>query len=162
MELLINITDKSSSEVRMEFGVDKVNKGTKVEFDGMSLPNDDQMHHLEDEGYKYLGILEASNILHTEMKTLVSKEFVRRARKILKSQLHGRNCIQGINTMNTCGVPVIRYGARILSWRTKEIKSSDFMTQKLMRIHGAHHPQGNVDRLYDSRQLGGTIKALKK
>ena len=155
MELLINITDKSSSDVRMEFGVDKVNKGTKVEFDGMSLPNDDQMHHLEDEGYKYLGILEASNILHTEMKTLVSKEFVRRARKILKSQIHGMDCIQGINTMNTCAVPVIRYGAGILSWKKEEIKSLDVKTRKLMRIHGAHHPQGDVDRLYVSRQLGG-------
>ena len=127
-------------------------KGARAVFEGISLPTGEQIHELEDEGYKYLGILEANDILHKEMKALVTKEYIRRVKKVLKSQLHGRNSIQAINTW---AVPVIRYGAGILSWNAGETKALDVKTRKLMRINGAHHPQGDVDRLYVSRQLGG-------
>ena len=130
----------------------RTKKGTKAVVDGISLPTGEHIHDLDDEGYKYLGILEADTILHADMKSLVSKEYIRRVRKVLKSQLHGRNCIQAINTW---AVPVVRYGAGILSWKTTETKALDVKTRKLMRIHGAQHPQGDVDRLYVSRRQGG-------
>ena len=157
MQLLINTTSEFSSDIRMQFGLEKcatvnVSKGTKVKCSGIDLPTGEQIHELEDEGYKYLGILEADNILHTEMKNLVTKEYIRRVKKVLRSQLHGRNCIQAINTW---AVPVVRYGAGVLSWKKEETKALDVKTRKLMRIHGAHHPQGDVDRLYVSRSLGG-------
>ena len=124
----------------------------KAKMDGISLQTGDHIHELEDEGYKYFGILEADGILHSEMKTIVTKEYIRRVKKVLKSQLHGRNTIQAINTW---AVPVVRYGAGILSWKIPELKALDVKTRKLLRIFGAHHPQGDVDRLYVSRQKGG-------
>ena len=48
-----------------------------------------------------------------------------------------------------------RYSAGILSWKTTETKALDVKTWKLTRIHGAQHPQGDVDRLYVSRRQGG-------
>ena len=157
MQTLVNTTAEFSSDIKMEFGLEKcavvkVKKGARAVFEGISLPTGEQIHELEDDGYKYLGILEANDILHKEMKALVTKEYIRRVKKVLKSQLHGRNSIQAINTW---AVPVIRYGAGILSWNAGETKALDVKTRKLMRIHGAHHPQGDVDRLYVSRQLGG-------
>ncbi|XP_063691257.1 uncharacterized protein LOC134823653 [Bolinopsis microptera] len=157
MQTLVNTTAEFSSDIKMEFGLEKcavvkVKKGARAVFEGISLPTGEQIHELEDEGYKYLGILEANDILHKEMKALVTKEYIRRVKKVLKSQLHGRNSIQAINTW---AVPVIRYGAGIISWNAGETKASDVKTRKLMRINGAHHPQGDVDRLYVSRQLGG-------
>ena len=157
MQTLVNTTAVFSADIKMEFGLDKcatiqVKKGTKAVVDGISLPAGEKIHELEDDGYKYLGILEADTILHAEMKSLVTKEYIRRVKKVLKSQLHGRHCIQAINTW---AVPVVRYGAGILSWKNAETRALDVKTRKLMRIHGAHHPQGDVDRLYVSRRQGG-------
>ena len=40
-------------------------------------------------------------------------------------------------------------------WKTTGTKALDVKTRNLMRIYGAQHPQGDVDRLYVSRRLGG-------
>ena len=93
MQTLVNTTAEFSSDIQMEFGLEKcavvkVKKGARAVFEGISLPTGEQIHELEDEGYKYLGILEANDILHKEMKALVTKEYIRRVKKVLKSQLH--------------------------------------------------------------------------
>ncbi len=157
MATLVKTTAEFSSDIKMEFGLDKcatvkIINGGKANFNGISLPDGNQIEGLDDEGYKYLGILEANNILHKDMKVLVTKEYIRRIKKVLKSQLHGKFIIRAINTW---AVPVVRYGAGILDWTTQELKAMDTKTRKLMRIHGAHHPQGDVDRLYVNRCQGG-------
>ena len=157
MEKLVHTTSEFSNDIKMEFGLDKcasvkVTKGKKAVFNGISLPNGDKIGGLDEEGYKYLGVLEANTILHREMKELVTKEYVWRVKKILKTQLHGKFTMQAINTW---AVPLVRYGAGILNWTAQELRSLDTKTRKLLRINGAHHPQGDVDRLYVSRQLGG-------
>ena len=157
MQTLVNTTAEFSSDIKMEFELEKcasvkIKKGGKADFTGISLPDGNQIQGLEDDGYKYLGILEANNILHKEMKKLVTLEYLRRTKKILKAQLHGRFCVQAINTW---AGPVVGYGAGILNWTAEELRGLDTKTRKLMRIHGAHHPQGDVDRLYVSRQQGG-------
>ena len=47
---------------------------------------------------KYLGILEADKFLQEKMKLNVSKEYIRRIRKILKSKLNGGSLVHGVNT----------------------------------------------------------------
>ena len=54
---------------------------------------------LEGESYKYFGILEADNFLEEKMKLNVSKEYIRRLRKVkVKSKLNGGNLVRGVNT----------------------------------------------------------------
>ena len=111
MEKLVNTTSEFSKDIKMEFGLDKcasvkITKGNKAVFSGISLPNGDHIDGLEDEGYKYLGVLEGNKILHKEMKELVTKEYVWRVKKVLRSQLHGKFSIQAINTW---AVPVVMY-----------------------------------------------------
>ena len=61
------------------------------------MPNGKMMKCIEEgSGYKYLGILEADGIKHEEMKYQVTKEYVRRLRTILKSELNGGNIISAI------------------------------------------------------------------
>ena len=48
----------------------------------------------EGENFKYLGILEADRFLGEEMKLKVSKEYFRRLKKVLKSDLNGGNLVQ--------------------------------------------------------------------
>ena len=89
-------------------------------------------------GYKYLGILEADGIKHGEMKETVSKEYIRRIRKILGSKLNGGNIITAINSW---AVSVIRYGAGIINWTKAELQQMDRKTRKLLTMYGAHHPK---------------------
>ena len=157
IEDLVTLTSQFSTDIRMEFGIEKcaslkLLKGKKVASAGISTPDGATLLDLTEEGYRYLGILESDQVLHRTMKENTTAEYLRRVKRLLKSSLNGKNCFQAINTW---AVPVIRYGAGILDWTATELRALDTKTRKLLRIHGAHHPQGDVDRLYVSRQRGG-------
>ena len=154
---LIDTTRIFSEDICMEFGIEKcatvkIEKGVKVESEGVTMPDGKVLKDLGDDGYRYLGILESDKILHAEMKEQTSKEYLRRLKKILKSGLNGKHCIEATNTW---AIPVMRYGAGIINWGLGELRKLDIKTRKLMKLHRAHHPQGDVDRLYVSRKLGG-------
>ena len=82
----------------------------------------------------------------------VSKEYIRRLRKILKSKLNGRNLVCGVNTW---AVSLSRYTAAFVSWRKSELQASDRKTGKFFTIRGTLHPKSDVDRLYVPRKEGG-------
>ena len=71
----------------------------------------------EGESYKYLGILEAYKFLEEKMKLNVSKEYIRRLRKVLKSKLSGGYLVHGVNTW---AVSMLRYSAAFVSWRKSD------------------------------------------
>ena len=98
-----------------------------------------------------MGILEADRFLEEKMKLNVSKECIRRLRKVLKSKLNGENLVRGVNTL---AVSVIRYSAAFVSWRKSELQAIDIKTRKLFTIYGALHPKSDVDRLYIPRKEG--------
>ena len=98
-----------------------------------------------------MGILEADRFLEEKMKLNVSKECIRRLRKVLKSKLNGGNLVRGVNTL---AVSVIRYSAAFVSWRKSELQAIDIKTRKLFTIYGALHPKSDVDRLYIPRKEG--------
>ena len=120
---------------------------------GMELPNQDKTRTLvENETYKYLGILEADTIKRVQMKDKFQKEYLRRTRKLLETKLSSRNLIKGINTWT---VPLVRYSGPFLKWTRDELKQMDKRTRKLMTMHKALYPRDDVDRLYVSREEGG-------
>ena len=86
------------------------------------------------------------------MKLNVSKEYIRRSRKVLKSKLNGGNLVCGVNTWVVC---LIRYSAAFVSWRKSELQAIDRKTRKLFTMYGALHPKSDVDRLYIPRKDGG-------
>lgn len=68
---------------------------------GIVLPDAQVIRGLEgDDGYKYLGILEADDVKHNDMKQSISKEYLRRIRKILKSKLNSGNIVSAINSFD--------------------------------------------------------------
>ena len=69
--------------------------------------------------YKYLEIEESEGIQHQQMKERLKKEYSRRLRIILKSELNARNKITAIGAL---AVPVLRYSFGIINWRIEEIK----------------------------------------
>ena len=59
---------------------------------GIEWPDGKTIKSLQEgESYKYLGILETDKVLQERIKLNVSKEYIRRLRKVLKSKLNAGN-----------------------------------------------------------------------
>ena len=128
-------------------------KGKIVKSVGIELPDGKVIKSLQEgESYKYLGILEADKFLEETMKLNVSKEYIRRFKKVLKSKLNGGNLVRRVNTWT---VSLLRYSAAFVSWRKSELQAIDRKTRKLFTIYEASHPRSDVDRLYMPRKEGG-------
>ena len=140
LETLIHTVRIYSQDIGMEFGIEKcallVRKSGKRHLtDGIELPNQDKIRTLsENETYKYLGILEADTIKQVKMKNKIQKEYLRRTRKLLETNLSRRTFIKGINTW---AVPLVRYSGPFLKWTREELRQMDQRTRKLMTMHKA-------------------------
>ena len=86
------------------------------------------------------------------MKLNVSKEYIRRLRKVLKSKLNGGNLVRGVNTL---AVSLLRYSAAFVSWGKSELQAIDRKTRRLFTIYRALYPKSDVDRLYILRKERG-------
>ena len=106
----------------------------------------------EGESYKYLGILVVDQFLEEKMKLNVSKEYIRRIRRVLKSKLNGEKLVGGVNTW---AVSLLRYSATFVSWRKSELQAIDRKTRMLFTIYETLHPKSDVDRLYIPRKERG-------
>ena len=118
----------------------------------MNLTNGKLMKTIDEEGYKYLGILEYDKVKEKKMKTKFFRKYRRKLTLILTSKLNGKNKIKAINSW---AVETMRYGTRVLEWRFDKLKELDRKTRKLLTIHKGLHPKSDVDRLYVSRKEGG-------
>ena len=102
---LINTVKYISDDTKMEFGLDKCAKATfkrgkKVQAEGIQLNDNQVIQDLEQsETYKYLGMEEGEGVKHHEMKGKIRKEYKRRVKLVLKSELNARNKKPAINTL---------------------------------------------------------------
>ena len=124
-----------------------------MESNGIDLPNNETIKSIHEEnGYKYLGVMEANQALGGQMKERLRKEYKRRVKKILKSKLNGGNTITAINTW---AVSMMRYAAAFVDGRKDELKEIDRDTRKMMNMYRALNPRDSVARLYLPRKEGG-------
>ena len=141
----------------MEFGIEKcavvkIERGMKKHCQGIVLPSGEVMKEVDDNGYRYLGVLEGAGIMNKEMKKKVKEEYLRRVKLVAKSRLYAGNLIKDVNAW---AVSVVRYSAGVLDWTEKELKAMDVRTRKLLTMFGAFHMRSSVDRLYMKRKEGG-------
>ena len=136
----------------MEFSIEKcamlvIEKEKIVKSVGIELPDGKVIKSVQEGEIEVnvKGILEAHRFLGEEMKLKVSKEYFRRFKKVLKSELNGGNLVQGVNTW---AVSLLRYSAAFISWRKSELRAIDRKTRKLFTIYGGLHSSSDVDRLY--------------
>ena len=126
-----------SKDIGMEFGIETcamlvMEKRKIVKSVGIELPDGKVIKPLQEgESYKYLGILKADKVLEEKMKLNVSKEYIGRLRKVLKSKLNGGNLVRGVNIW---AVSLLRYSAVFASWRKSELQGIDRKTRKLFTI----------------------------
>ena len=120
MDSLVQIVSAFSEDIEMEFGIEKyamllMEKGKIVKSVGIELPDGKVIRSLQEgKSYKYLEISEADKFLEERMKLNVSKEHIRRLKKVLKLKLNGVNLVCGVNTW---AVSLLRYPAAFVSWR---------------------------------------------
>ena len=155
---LVEIVKRISDDIGMEFGLDKCAKvtfkrGKIISASNIDLDINTTIKELDHEGmYKYLGIEEGDGIQHNRMKEKIRKEYYRRTRLVLRTELNAKNRIQALNAL---AVPVVTYSFNIVNWNLSDIQRMDTKTRKLLTANRMHHPKADVDRLYLPRKQGG-------
>jgi hypothetical protein len=81
--------------------------------------------------YSYLGTEESEGIQQQQMKERLKKEYTRRLRMILKSELNAENKITAVGAL---AIPVLRYSFGIFNWRLEETKKS--ATRMIKKLTG--------------------------
>ena len=157
LDSLVQVVRIFSQDIKMSFGLDKcavleMRRGRQVGSRGIELPDDQHIGEIEEEGYKYLGILQLDQTLNTKMKVKITSEYIRRVKKSCRSKLNGGNLIDGINTW---AVGVVRYSAGIVDWTVEEVANMDRRTRKILAMNGCLQTRSNVARLYLPRKEGG-------
>ena len=156
IDSLVNTVRIFLEDIKMKYGLPKcemliMKRGKLVKNEGISMPDGKMIRNIEEDGYKYLGILKADGVKHEQIKGQIKKQFIRRVRNILKSKLNGGNMI---STINSRAVYIVRYGAGIINWTKVELEELDRKTRKLMTMYRTNQPKVDVDRLYLQRCEG--------
>ena len=86
------------------------------------------------------------------MRKKVFNEYVRRLKKICKSQLTIRNKVRAINQL---AVPVVSYGFGVVDWPQKDLNALDIKTRKMLTYYKMIYRNQCLDRLYLPRSEGG-------
>ena len=95
---------------------------------------------------------EGEEVQHHKMKVRIRKEYKRRIKLMLKSELNAREKIAAINTLS---VPVILYIYKVIDWKLDEIQDLDRMTRKQLCMNQMLSMKADVDRIYLPCQEGG-------
>ena len=161
LEKQIKTVHNFSQDTAMEFGIEKCAKisskgGNRIQQENQErivLNDSAYIKELDrDEQYKYLGILEATGVDHKTMNNNIRKEYYYRVRKILRTNLTGKNKITAINQL---AVPVVQNSFGIINWDQKKIDAMDIKTRKLLTNHKIFYKQQCHARLYLPRAEGG-------
>ena len=154
---LIKTVWQCSEDIKMEFGILKcavvsLQRGRKTRWEGIQLPNGEDIDESGAGVYKYLGILEFDKVMCDEMKRKVKEVYQKRVKLLMKTHLNGKNQFQALNT---CTISVIRYSAAFLEQTKEETKELDRWTRKQLIAGRALHPKSNRMRIYIKCMYGG-------
>ena len=143
------LNTKTIDDIWMEFGLDKCAEATffcgkLLKARNITLDTTMVIEDLEPEE-NCLGITEGAGIQHSSMREKIRKEYFRRVRSILRSELNARNRIDAISSL---ALPVVTY------WSLTEIKNVDTKIRKLLTMLRMHHPKSDVNRLVFPQKKG--------
>ncbi|XP_077968883.1 uncharacterized protein LOC144422860 [Styela clava] len=153
LEMLLKTLKSFSDDIKMTFGLEKCakasfRKGKLFRESNLQLDQETSIKELgSDSTYRCLGVHEADGIRHEK---IIKKEYLRRLRSVLNSELNSVNIFKAINSF---AIPVVSYSFNIIKWTKQEIKQFDTKTRKLMTINKIHHPRADTERLYLSRRV---------
>ena len=105
----------------------------------------ERMKEVEQEGYKYLGVLQLDKTMNKELKENIGNEYIGIVKLICKSNLNAENFISG---MNAGVIGVIRYSGGIIDWTKEELQDMDRKTRKILTLNRCLHPRSSVAKFY--------------
>ena len=86
------------------------------------------------------------------MKEKIRKEYNRRIRLVLKTELNSENRIEAINTL---AVPVVQYNFNIINWNLADLSRLDTKTRKLLAPNKMHQSKANeLETSYKTTAIG--------
>ncbi|KAF2902350.1 hypothetical protein ILUMI_03841 [Ignelater luminosus] len=144
----MSVIQTYSTDISMEMGLEKCAKvkfktGKRVKSEAIEVGDSDLIKEQgENETYKYLGTNETWGIDEIHVKDRLRREYIRRVRKVLKSELNSRNKMLAIGDV---AVPVLQYSFGIINWKIKELEIIDRQTRKMLTTYKMHHPKADVD-----------------
>ena len=153
---LVSTVQLISQDIGTEFGIKKcgvvvLKRGKLCQSEGVKLINGQTIKEVNDEGYKYLGILELDKFKERKMKEIFRTEYLRRFKLVMKSQLNGKNKIKAANTW---AVSLMRYGAGTNKWNKEELQGIDKKSRKIMTTNKELHLRSEDARIYVPRMKG--------
>ena len=136
-------------------------RGKKISSEGIELDNHQVIKELEPEAaYTYQGIDEGDGTDHQGMKVKIRKEYKRRLKLILKSELNARNKMTAINTL---AVPIVSYSYGVINWKVEDIHNLDRLTRKQLCMNRMLAKKADMDRIYlPYLQRGSGLMNLEK
>ena len=84
------------------------------------------------------------------VKDRLSKEYLRRVKKVIRSKLNGGNIMRVINSW---AVSLLRYSGGVVRWTKVELMNLDRKTRKLLIVQDALHARADGSRLYLMRSV---------
>ena len=126
---LLHTVRTFSDDIQMKFGLDKfavahlVNGRLSGHNSGVPVGKTATINCLEPgQVYKYLGVDESNGIQHSMMRERLRREYFRRVRVVLQTELYGRNKILAINGF---ALPVLTYGFGVIHWGWTDLQQLD-------------------------------------
>ena len=98
LQSLVHTVQIMSKDIGMEFGMDKcspvrINKGKFCDMEDIRMADGQRMKQIEERGYKYSDIIQDSEVKTQVMKHKIRTEYLRRVRKLAKSELFQEMCL---------------------------------------------------------------------
>ena len=149
---LLHTVRTFSDDIQMKFGLEKcavahfVNSRLSGHNSGVTMGKTNTINCLgPGEVYKYLCVDESNGIQHSMMLERLRREYLRRLKVVIRTDLYGRNKILAINGF---ALPVLTYGFGVIHWGCTDLQQIDRRTRKLLSMPGVHHPAADIDRMY--------------
>jgi len=124
----MKIVQTLSKDTNMNFGLEKcaricLKRGSVQSKLHVGSPFDNDIKELDPKkAYKYLGIEKSFDIQHKNEKEKLKKEYLRRMRLVLGTELSAMNKIQAIGSL---AIPVLRYSFGIINRHQEELQKLD-------------------------------------
>ena len=90
-ELISELGDNLRELLLKKCGIPVLSNGNLISGEEIHLPNDRLMKEVNEEGIKYTGILDLDKMKEREFKKGIDRDYQRRQRLILISNVNGRN-----------------------------------------------------------------------
>ena len=99
---MVEVVAVYTADIGMEFEIEKcavvtIERGVKEHCQGIVLPSGEVMKEVDENGYRYLGVLVGAGIMNKEMKKKAKEEYLRRVKLVARSRLYAGNLIKGVN-----------------------------------------------------------------